>query len=309
MRYAIYFTPSIYDPLSVAAASWLGRNVYSGEAPQAPSIAGFSRQELAFHTAVPRRYGFHGTIKAPFRLHDETSEPALLKSLMHFASTMSPFEIPKMEIARLGEFFGLAPSSPCEQMSHLAASVVQAFDQFRAPLSDIEIERRDPDRLTAPQFFQSSPLGLPLCDGGIPLSHDVDGAGEFQSQCPLRDGIARFLRSRHRRAAENFQHCPVHRARARCTLARAFAASARQAVGASAGAECKSQRQYTRQRIAHRRIESGGRRPAAASKLLSVRYRTSSWQSGLQIWAQAVTILTSIFRLRMLPFRHIRRVI
>ena len=90
MRYAIYFTPSMYDPLSVAAASWLGRNVYSGEAPEAPSIAGFSRQELAFHTAVPRRYGFHGTIKAPFRLHDDTSEPMLLKALMKFASTMAP---------------------------------------------------------------------------------------------------------------------------------------------------------------------------------------------------------------------------
>lgn len=161
MRYAIYFTPSIYDPLSIAAASWLGRNVYSGEAPEAPSIAGFSRQELAFHTAVPRRYGFHGTIKAPFRLNDETSEPALLKALMHFASTMSPFKIPKMEIARLGEFFGLAPSTPCEQMNHLAASVVQSFDAFRAPLSDIEIERRDPDRLTAPQFSNLHRWGYP----------------------------------------------------------------------------------------------------------------------------------------------------
>ena len=161
MRYAIYFTPSMYDPLSVAAASWLGRNVYSGEAPEAPSIAGFSRQELAFHTAVPRRYGFHGTIKAPFRLHDDTSEPALLKSLMHFASTMTPFEIPKMEIGRHGEFFGLAPSAPCEQMNHLAASVIQAFDAFRAPLSDIEIERRDPDRLTAPQFSNLHRWGNP----------------------------------------------------------------------------------------------------------------------------------------------------
>lgn len=161
MRYAIYFTPSMYDPLSVAAASWLGRNVYSGEAPEAPSIAGFSRQELAFHTAVPRRYGFHGTIKAPFRLHDDTSEPALLKSLMHFASTMTPFEIPKMEIGRHGEFFGLAPSAPCEQMNHLAASVIQAFDAFRAPLSDIEIERRDPDRLTAPQFSNLHRWGYP----------------------------------------------------------------------------------------------------------------------------------------------------
>ncbi|OBZ93334.1 hypothetical protein ADU59_22115 [Pararhizobium polonicum] len=161
MRYAIYFTPSMYDPLSVAAASWLGRNVYSGEAPEAPSIAGFSRQELAFHTAVPRRYGFHGTIKAPFHLHAETSEPALLKALMHFASTMTPFEIPRMEIARLGEFFGLAPSVPCEQMNHLAASVVQAFDPFRAPLSDAEIERRDPDRLTAPQFSNLHRWGYP----------------------------------------------------------------------------------------------------------------------------------------------------
>jgi putative phosphonate metabolism protein len=161
MRYAIYFTPSIYDPLSVAAASWLGRNVYSGEAPEAPSIAGFSRQELAFHTAVPRRYGFHGTIKAPFRLHSETSEAALLKALMHFASTATPFEIPRMEIARLGEFYGLAPLVPCEQMNHLAASVVQTFDAFRAPLSDAEIERRDPDRLTASQFSNLHRWGYP----------------------------------------------------------------------------------------------------------------------------------------------------
>ncbi len=161
MRYAIYFTPSMYDPLSVAAASWLGRNVYSGEAPEAPSIAGFSRQELAFHTAVPRRYGFHGTIKAPFRLNAETSESALLKSLMHFASTMTPFEIPRMEISRLGEFYGLAPSVPCDQMNYLAASVVQTFDTFRAPLSDAEIERRDPDRLTAPQFSNLHRWGYP----------------------------------------------------------------------------------------------------------------------------------------------------
>ena len=161
MRYAIYFTPSLYDPLSVAAASWLGRNVYSGEAPEAPSIPGFSRQELAFHTAVPRRYGFHGTIKAPFHLRPDTDEAALLKALMHFAGTVAPFEIAGMEVARLGEFYGLAPAAPCERMNHLAASVIQAFDDFRAPLSDREIERRDPDRLTAPQFANLHRWGYP----------------------------------------------------------------------------------------------------------------------------------------------------
>ncbi|WP_275784107.1 DUF1045 domain-containing protein [Pararhizobium gei] len=161
MRYAIYYTPSMYHPLAVAAASWLGRNVYSDDTPEPPSVSGFSRQELAFHTAVPRRYGFHATIRAPFELRAETNEASLLNALMHFASTASPFAIPKIEIARLGGFFGLAPSVPSDEMNHLAASVVQAFDAFRAPLSDAEIERRDPDRLTAPQFSNLHRWGYP----------------------------------------------------------------------------------------------------------------------------------------------------
>ncbi len=59
MRYAICFTPPIHDPLSIAAAEWLGRNVYSDALCEQPSVAGLTHQDLAFHTAVPRRYGFH----------------------------------------------------------------------------------------------------------------------------------------------------------------------------------------------------------------------------------------------------------
>ena len=161
MRYAIYFTPSMHDPLAVAAASWLGRNVYSGEACEPPSIAGFSRQEIAFHTAVPRRYGFHGTIKAPFRLHPDETEASLLKFMMQFANAAAPFDIPRMEVARLGNFYGLAPSAECRDMNHLAAAVVEAFDRFRAPLTEAEIERRYPDALTAPQFANLYRWGYP----------------------------------------------------------------------------------------------------------------------------------------------------
>ncbi len=161
MRYAIYYTPSMHDPLSVAAASWLGRNVYSGEACEPLSIPGFSRQEIAFHTAVPRRYGFHGTIKAPFRLHQDETEASLLKFMMQFASAAQPFEIPRLEVARLGTFFGLMPSMECAEMNYLAASVVEAFDRFRAPLTETEIERGDSDSLTAPQFANLHRWGFP----------------------------------------------------------------------------------------------------------------------------------------------------
>jgi len=161
MRYAIYFTPPIHDPLSIAAASWLGRNVYSGDITERPSGIGLSSQELAFYTAVPRRYGFHATIKPPFHLHPDMTEAALLKALMQFAGTVTPFDMPRMEIARLGDFYGISPVMPSEAMHLLAATVVQLFDEFRAPLGEAEIERRDPDGLTAPQFSNLHRWGYP----------------------------------------------------------------------------------------------------------------------------------------------------
>lgn len=161
MRYAIYFTPPLHDPLSIAASSWLGRNVYTGEPAEPQPIGGFSMQEIAFHTALPRRYGFHATIKAPFRLADGMTESGLLRALMCFAGTIAPFDIPVLEVSRLGHFYGLAPSIPNEQMNHLAARVVQEFDEFRAPLTEAEIERRDPDTLTAPQFSNLHRWGYP----------------------------------------------------------------------------------------------------------------------------------------------------
>ncbi len=152
MRYAICFTPSASDPLTLAAANWLGRNVYSGAMLEPPAIRGLGIHEIAFHTAVPRRYGFHGALKAPFKLEDETSEPAMLRDLMRFSGTLAPFEIPRLEVARIGGAFGLVPSYPCNALNYLAAAVVQEFDRFRAPLSEAEIDRCDPDGLSAAQF-------------------------------------------------------------------------------------------------------------------------------------------------------------
>jgi hypothetical protein len=161
MRYAINFTPPAGDPLTLAASQWLGRNVFSGEAMEPPAIRDLGLHEIAFNTAVPRRYGFHGTIKPPFRLAEGMVEPMLLRSLMHFAGQHQPFRLPRLEIVRLGNRFALAPSEQCEPLHLLAGAVVQHFDAFRAPLTEGELERIDPYRLSAPQFANLYRWGHP----------------------------------------------------------------------------------------------------------------------------------------------------
>ncbi|WP_064684443.1 DUF1045 domain-containing protein [Rhizobium bangladeshense] len=161
MRYAICFTPPASDPLSLVAANWLGRNVFSGDMLEPPAVRGLGIHEIAFHTAVPRRYGFHGVLKAPFHLSGDMSESQLLRDLMRFAGTFAPFQISRLEIARLGSFYSLTPSAPCEQIQYLASAIVQEFDRYRAPLSEADIERSDPDGLSAAQFANLHRWGNP----------------------------------------------------------------------------------------------------------------------------------------------------
>ena len=123
MRYAIYFAPPLNDPVSQVATKWLGRNAFTDEMVEPPAITGLNLAEIAYFTAALRRYGFHGTLKAPFRLADGKSEEALLHSLMTFAATVPAFEIPRMEIGKLGPFFALVPATPVPDLADLAARV------------------------------------------------------------------------------------------------------------------------------------------------------------------------------------------
>ncbi|MCA1490778.1 DUF1045 domain-containing protein [Sinorhizobium alkalisoli] len=191
MRYAICFTPPMSDPLSAVAASWLGRSVYSGEAVEFPSVGALSVSEIAFHTAVPRRFGFHAMIMAPFRLAPETDEGQLLKALMHFTTAETPLTVERMELARISQCWGLVPHVPFHAMHLLAARVIEAFDRFRAPLSEEEIERTDPDRLTAPQFSNLHRWGDPFVMDEyrfhLKLTGPLSAAAERRLETPLRE--------------------------------------------------------------------------------------------------------------------------
>jgi putative phosphonate metabolism protein len=160
-RYGLYFTPPMNDPLVRAAASWLGRDAFSGMSLAHPVIPGLSSQTIADLTAAPRRYGFHATLKAPFALADEAGAPEFLEELMRFCGRFEPFMLPKLAVTRLGPFFALTPSAPSPELESFAASVVMHFDRFRRPLSEADIARRDPARLTAQQQEYLQHWGYP----------------------------------------------------------------------------------------------------------------------------------------------------
>jgi hypothetical protein len=192
MRYAISFTPPASDPLTLAAGSWLGRSIYSGDMLLPAGVSGLCLQEIAFYTAVPRRYGFNGSLKAPFRLRDGMSETGLLRDLMHFSGRFRPFVIPRLEIARLGNAFGLVPSSRCAALDELAAAVVQDFDRYREPLNEAEIDRCDPGGLSAAEFANLYRWGCP---------HVLD---EFRFQMMLTGPVGQADVPRMERALGDF---------------------------------------------------------------------------------------------------------
>lgn len=160
MRFAVYFTPHRDEPLTRLAASWLGRDPFSGEASEPPAVSTLSAAEIAFHTAAPRRYGFHATLKAPFRLAPTETEASLADALAGFARGVEPFAV-QLVIGRIDGFFALVPAAPAPLLNRLADDVVAAFDCFRAPLSESEIERRNPDALSAEEFRNLHRWGYP----------------------------------------------------------------------------------------------------------------------------------------------------
>lgn len=171
LRYAIYFTPPADDPLTVAAARWLGRDAFSSGAfaDRAPEIATVDL------VGEPRRYGFHATIKAPFELHDEVGEEALMEAFRGFAARAKPFEVPQLVLSQLGPFFALVPGELCPELQDFAAEVVRRFSPFRAPLSEADIARRKPETLGESQRRNLMQWGYPYVMGDFRFHMTLTG--------------------------------------------------------------------------------------------------------------------------------------
>ena len=157
-RYAIYFTPE--GALADRGAAWLGWDAAAGEAREPPCLPGLPRPAGEI-TARPQKYGFHATLKPPFRLAAGRSEAELDRALAAFAAGRPAVVLDGLEVARLGRFLALRPAGDAAGLSALAAAVVEGLDRFRAPPADEEIARRRAARLTRRQEALLTRWGYP----------------------------------------------------------------------------------------------------------------------------------------------------
>lgn len=141
-RYAIYFAPDRHSPWWAFGAHWLGRNEHDNTPLPQPRLEVLSPAELAAITAEPRRYGFHATLKAPFRLLSDHAEADLVARLGRLAQTLTPVTLGTLRAESLGDFVALVPDADPAGLQTLAAACVTGLDDLRAPLDESELARR-----------------------------------------------------------------------------------------------------------------------------------------------------------------------
>lgn len=142
VRYAIYFAPGVASPWRFFSARWLGRDDITGMPLNHAPGNDFSESEIAALTAAPRHYGFHATLKAPFRLAAGHGEAELLRRCRQLARSLERIELGPLHLAVLGDFVALAPDGRVAELQALAFACVTQLDDLRAPLNEADMARR-----------------------------------------------------------------------------------------------------------------------------------------------------------------------
>lgn len=141
-RYAVYYAPRP-GAFADAAATWLGRNCETGLALPQPASDGLT-DTLFSLTAKPRKYGFHGTLRAPFRPATGQDGASIAQAVAEMAAQLPPAQCVGLEVGNpYGFGVALKPIGVEVEILTLAASVVERTDHLRAQLTPEEIAQRE----------------------------------------------------------------------------------------------------------------------------------------------------------------------
>lgn len=183
-RYAIYFVPAAESALYRFGSATLGYDCYTGEVLKADIGDELGAAGWAELTAEPRRYGFHATLKAPFRLREGADEAELLETFRRFAAAAREVPVMAPRVAELAGFIAVIPGEASAPLNSLADACVMEFDHFRAPLTEAERARRLRAPLSGQQIAYLERWGYPYV------------FSEFRFHMTLTDGLEPGLRGR-----------------------------------------------------------------------------------------------------------------
>ena len=170
-RLAIYYLPPP-GPLADFGAGWLGWDARAGATLAQPDCG----LDAAALTTAPRRYGFHATLKAPFRLAEGRAQAEALEALRDLAAGLAPVTLPEGLALRADYgFLALVPPAPVAALDALAADLVRGMDGFRAPLTAAERARRRPETLNPRQRDHLDRWGYPWIFGDFRFHMTLTG--------------------------------------------------------------------------------------------------------------------------------------
>ena len=160
-RFAIYFVPGPDTALYRFGAAVLGYDCYTGARVAHMHAGELAEADWAALTAEPRTYGFHATLKAPFRLRDEFTESDLLADMQASAAALSNLATFAPTVELVSGFAAVVPRSSTPALDRLAGQCVKSFDRFRAPMTTDERARRMTAGLSATQVENLECWGYP----------------------------------------------------------------------------------------------------------------------------------------------------
>jgi putative phosphonate metabolism protein len=189
-RYAIYYAPRSSTDLWRFGSAILGYDAETGEDIPFPPGEPFDGPDWRGLTEEPRRYGFHGTMKATFHLKPGASEGALLAESRRFAGEQTSFEVPELTVALLGSFVALVPDGLQPRLDGLAAECTRSLDRFRASLTAADRARRLSAPLSERQVRHLDEWGYPYVFEDFRFHMTLTGSLPPEKAEPVRVALA-----------------------------------------------------------------------------------------------------------------------
>lgn len=183
-RYALYWVPPREHALWAAGNAWLGRNPEMTDGGTPPA-----------HATQPWHYGFHATLKAPFRLRKGRDAKSLCHEIVRLARTSADFAMPPLQLGWLDGFLALLPAALLHTghpLWRLADRCVTELDAWRAPPDAAERQRRQRQAQSREQAALLDAWGYPQV------------LGQWRFHITLSDAARPGADALHRRAEQHF---------------------------------------------------------------------------------------------------------
>jgi putative phosphonate metabolism protein len=188
-RYAIYFAPSENSPLWRFGSSILGYDAATGQDAPFRPLRGIALERWPELSAEPRLYGFHATLKAPFRLAPGMTRDDLFEALEDMAPRQTTVVLEGLQVTTLGPFLALTPIGDTSELNGLAYRVTSEIDVLRAPLNEAERQKRLKAPLTERQRAQLDRFGYPYVGDDFQFHMTLSGSLPEELRQPVHRAL------------------------------------------------------------------------------------------------------------------------